>query len=1232
MPRSPNPNSPEEMRRAVQKTNQGFAAHRTAYDHDSYDTAYGWGDHAMVGYHTDVTAAAWLAANHETTYNHANYDTAYNWGDHGVAGYLKADGSVNLTGNLTVGAAVTIDGRDISADGAVLDGLVLTGGGKVQIDVAATPDYLGAAFNDGALRTGTGISYADGGDFVTLTTNDGEIDHGSLAGTGDDDHTDYHTDARAATWLAGAHETTYNHGQHDTAYGWGDHAGLYDAFGRMATHEGTYNHGQHDTAYGWGDHAGGGYLTSETSHADVLVDGDFASQGIMLRGAGAGSYSILADASANWNTAHGWGDHGSAGYLKADGSVNLAGNLTVEDGITIDGRDIRLDGGDIDWLVSNAGKAKVDSSATEDYLGAAFNDGALRTGTGISFADGGNFITLTTNDGEIAHDSLSEYDSNDHIDHTTVTFSAGSGLSGGGTLASDRSFALDISGLAADTIVGSDTIAFYDDTGDHLNKTSFTNFNAALDHGALGGLAGDDHTDYHTDGRADTWIAAGHETTYDHDTFGAGVPAIDDDVAFEIGTGVDYWFIYDSTETQFQFWTSDSDGAGTDAIVWSVTDGETDIVFPGNASFGAGGEPVEGLELGVDARVYSEFVGLLLQAEDNYGADETLDNKYEAIKFTADGNHVVRSIAVSLKRTGVITNGGSYLTFFLYTDDAGEPGTKIGTKTNLTMFGSLTTSYLTYFSGISDGITLSSGTDYWIVLRLNQTPAGGTIQFKRSSSGIARYAYGSDGLSWTVINQGTGWYEIYGEDDVAIYGASMNSIGILGESVNNIAIRGRSINSEGVKGSSINHYGVFGSSVHLHGLAGGSTNGSGIYGTSTNSNGVYGWSTNGWGVRGKSTNSYGVYGSGIYGGYFTGSSYGAWCNSGAGIGLRAQSSNDRAAHFYRNTASPSTGNEVVLVEQDHADDTSICMIIQQDGTGDILRLMNSFVTRFRVKADGDANIYGDLDITGALTVGSYSVGTLGCDNIIAASADAVVTIHATSDTGDAIYATSTGGICGHFFRQQTNPDGSPTVFVVNQNSSADPSVVMSVRGNGTGDILQIISSSNTFAVFQDNGEVHFTGRCYAGSVTQTYGFIGTCNGDDPEEAGVSGSCTLTGSGVYATSAGGNALYARGYEGRAAWFHRSVNTPDSGHELVRMEQGHASDPGAALVILQYGVGNALELYDSAALVAYFEETGILKTAGYKSSDGTAGVTGDVEAHLAGRMLNFKNGLYVGYTDP
>ncbi|MBE3036946.1 MAG: hypothetical protein IMZ70_07710 [Candidatus Atribacteria bacterium] len=46
----------------------------------------------------------------------------------------------------------------------------------VKVDAAATAGYLGAASNDGVLRTSTGIIYTDGGDFVTLAVDVGITD------------------------------------------------------------------------------------------------------------------------------------------------------------------------------------------------------------------------------------------------------------------------------------------------------------------------------------------------------------------------------------------------------------------------------------------------------------------------------------------------------------------------------------------------------------------------------------------------------------------------------------------------------------------------------------------------------------------------------------------------------------------------------------------------------------------------------------------------------------------------------------------------------------------------------------------------------------------------------------------------------------------------------------------------------------------------------------------------
>jgi hypothetical protein len=79
------------------------------------------------------------------------------------------------------------------------------------------------------------------------------------------------------------------------------------------------------------------YLTSatQTSHTDVVVDGDFISQGIMLRGAISGSYSILTNSSANWDTAYTdrnkW-DGGSTGLTAATGRTSL-GATTVGDAL-----------------------------------------------------------------------------------------------------------------------------------------------------------------------------------------------------------------------------------------------------------------------------------------------------------------------------------------------------------------------------------------------------------------------------------------------------------------------------------------------------------------------------------------------------------------------------------------------------------------------------------------------------------------------------------------------------------------------------------------------------------------------------------------------------------------------------------------------------------------------------------------------------------------------------------
>jgi hypothetical protein len=65
----------------------------TSGDISNWDTAYGWGNHALAGYLTSYTETDPTVPAHVksiTTTNISNWNTAYGWGDHSAAGYLTS--------------------------------------------------------------------------------------------------------------------------------------------------------------------------------------------------------------------------------------------------------------------------------------------------------------------------------------------------------------------------------------------------------------------------------------------------------------------------------------------------------------------------------------------------------------------------------------------------------------------------------------------------------------------------------------------------------------------------------------------------------------------------------------------------------------------------------------------------------------------------------------------------------------------------------------------------------------------------------------------------------------------------------------------------------------------------------------------------------------------------------------------------------------------------------------
>ena len=165
----------------------------------------------------------------------------------------------------------------------------------------------------------TGMGYVTGTPWTGMGYLTSQISHADVLIDGEF--------ASQGIMLRGASSGAYsiltdNSANWNTAFGWGNHSGLYSltshthsSYQAMLSGTGlvkstagviSYDTSTYVTGTPW---TGMGYLTSQISHADVLIDGEFASQGIMLRGASSGAYSILTDNSANWNTAYGWGNH-----------------------------------------------------------------------------------------------------------------------------------------------------------------------------------------------------------------------------------------------------------------------------------------------------------------------------------------------------------------------------------------------------------------------------------------------------------------------------------------------------------------------------------------------------------------------------------------------------------------------------------------------------------------------------------------------------------------------------------------------------------------------------------------------------------------------------------------------------------------------------------------------------------------------------------------------------------
>ena len=332
--------------------------------------------------------------------NSSNWDAAYGWGDHAAVGYLTAE--VDTLDTVTGRGASTTTGITLSTSNLILDS---ASDQRIQHNVSGTEtskiifrssgsvDYYasnGMSFYATSnaspinrrltLLTTGGVSVEYQNSTKLETTSAGVTITGdlSVSGTTDLDIEDLNNvditgglsdqqvlkwDSASSSWKpandlvggaqgvaltdfsvttapAGSTALSYNNtngvftytppdlsgyalntnvANWDAAFGWGDHAQAGylttetdPVFAASPAANVTLSKiNQWDTAYGWGNHANGGYLVA------------------------------TAQDKTNWNTAFGWGDHAQAGYLTAEAdtlaTVLGRGNTTTLD-ITTTGK------------------------------------------------------------------------------------------------------------------------------------------------------------------------------------------------------------------------------------------------------------------------------------------------------------------------------------------------------------------------------------------------------------------------------------------------------------------------------------------------------------------------------------------------------------------------------------------------------------------------------------------------------------------------------------------------------------------------------------------------------------------------------------------------------------------------------------------------------------------------------------------------------------------------------
>lgn len=513
----------------------------------------------------DLTGVT-ISLNSATQTSLTNADTAYGWGDHASAGYAAASSLSNylpLTGGTLTGDLALGD-NDKAIFGAGSDLQIYHDGNNSRIYDVGTGDLRIQGTNLRLMSAnGANYLYAVQDAYTKLYYNGAE----KLATTSTG------IDVTGTVTATGGNSTNWN------------------------------------TAYSWGNHASAGYLTSIASNligADELNVAGNGTAGYALTSDGDGSFSWTALASGGlgnivedttpqlggtldangqnidmgvnlitdtkvgqWDTAYGWGNHASAGYL-ATSSYTASDVLTKIK--TVDGSGSGLDA---DLLDGIQGSGYVNTSSAQFVGGSkTFNS---ETKFGSSYVDpdsgvardakfGTNGIAVS---GGIKTDTLTISST-----YPTIKFT-------------------DTDNNPDWTIIGaSGRVGFYDETNT-IERVTISGFGLDVIGAvtATGGSSVDWNAAYSWGNHASAGYITGNQTiTLSGDVSGSGTTSINVTVANDSHSHSNYLPKANNSDYQLKVWdnrnTNTSTDLGSEAAVFEFKANATDSLSDGGSYHG----------------------------------------------------------------------------------------------------------------------------------------------------------------------------------------------------------------------------------------------------------------------------------------------------------------------------------------------------------------------------------------------------------------------------------------------------------------------------------------------------------------------------------------------------------------------------------------------------------------------------------------------------------------------